>query len=102
MDKKIISYQEYYNMRPDEFQSGDIIEAKVVLVIGYGGDYAVYVAPDTSWTAERIAGQGDKIVGPTILKSGHERDADTWIANRAEVVGSGLFPVATAGRWPRR
>ena len=99
---RIISYQEYRNMRPNEFQPGDIIEAKVVLVVGYGEDYAVYIAPDASWTAEQTAAQGDKIDGYVALETGYERAPNSWAANRAEVTGRGLFRSATVGRWPRR
>lgn len=99
---RVLSYQEYYQMASSEFKEGDIIEARVVMVIGYGKDYAIYVAPDGSWNARKIARQGDKICGTTLLKSGHEETEDTWAANRAEVVGSGLFPSATVDRWPRR
>ena len=82
---RTLTYQQYYNMRPDEFQPGDIIQANVVLVVGYGGDLAAYVAPDESWDAETIARQGDKIM-----------------LTRGEQVVEGLFPTVGYGRHYRR
>jgi hypothetical protein len=58
-----IDYREYYRMRGDEFQPGDVIEARIVMVLGHGNDYTVYVAPDASWEADQIAKGGDKVYG---------------------------------------
>ena len=110
MAGRIFDYQTYYNTAPAEFQPGDIIEARVVLVVGYSGDYAVYVAPDASWDAERIVREGDKVVGrcPDALIQGRrtlagiETMGDGWMGERDEMVGSGLFPSATVGRYPRQ
>lgn len=85
MMPRILTYQQYYNMRSDEFQPGDVIQANLVLTIGYGNDMAVYVAPDRSWDAEQIARQGDKVT-----------------LTRGEKVAEGLFPTAAAGRHYRR
>jgi len=82
---RVLTYQQYYNMRPDEFKPGDVIQANLVLVVGHGGDMAVYVAPDASWDAEMVAQAGDKIV-----------------PGRGEKVAEGLFPSVAHERHYRR
>jgi len=76
-----LTYQQYYNMRSNEFEPGDVIQANLVLVVGYGGDMAVYVAPDESWDADRVAREGDKVP-----------------LARGEKVAEVLFPTAAHGR----
>ena len=80
-----LSYKDYWNMKPSEFEPGDVVEARLVLVVGHGGDYAVYVAPDATWDAERIAREGDKVT-----------------LTRGEAVGKSLFPSVADGRYYRR
>ena len=80
-----LSYQEYYNMGSDKFLPGDVIQANVVLVIGYGGDYAIYVAPDETWDTEEVASVGDKMP-----------------LTRGEKIGENLFPTAVHGHYYRR
>ncbi len=72
-------------MPGDEFKDGDVIEARLVLVLGRGNDYAVYVAPDAEMPAEQIAREGDKVD-----------------LTRGEAAGEALFPVAVHGRHYRR
>ena len=55
-----LTYREYYRMRPDEFESGDQIAVKLVLVLGYSGDYAVYVGEEDD-DADEVARHGDKV-----------------------------------------
>jgi len=80
-----LSYQEYYSMSSDKFLPGDVIQANVVLVVGHGDDYAVYVAPDGTWDAERVATEGNK--SPSRCGT---------------AIGENLFPVAAHNRRYRR
>ncbi len=82
---RILSYREYWNMRSDEFQPGDVIEARLVLVLGHGGDYAIYVAPDAEMDAEQIAREGDKLY-----------------SDEGMAVGNAVFSVAVHDRYYRR
>ena len=63
-----LTYQQYYNMRGDEFRDGDRISVKLVCVLGHGDDYAVYKGT-TDQTDEEIAEGGDKVYGDEIGKA---------------------------------
>lgn len=55
-----LTYQQYYQMRPDEFQPGDEIAVKLVLVLGYNNDYALYAGFPAD-SADHVARHGDKV-----------------------------------------
>ena len=55
-----LTYKQYYNMCGDEFQDGDRIAVKLVCVLGYGGDYAIYLGT-TDMTDDQVARNGDKL-----------------------------------------
>lgn len=59
---RILQYEDYWKMGSDDFQPGDAIVAKVVLVLGYDNDYSVYVAPSTDSTDEELINEGDKVL----------------------------------------
>lgn len=70
---KQLTYQQYYHMRPDEFRDGDEIAVKLVLVLGHGGDYALFAGFPAD-SADHVARHGDKElfrerVAETLFKS---------------------------------
>jgi hypothetical protein len=69
---RLLDYKDYYHMPGQDFQPLDVIELRLVLVLGYGNDYAIYYAPEADgWDARRIAHEGDKldaIRGPEVAK----------------------------------
>ena len=55
-----LSYKDYYNMCGEEFQDGDQISVKLVVVLGDGKDYAIYLGT-TDMSDDEVAQNGDKI-----------------------------------------
>lgn len=64
-----LTYTQYYQMRPDEFRSGDEIAVKLVLAIGYSSDYAVYVGEEDE-SADHVSRHGDKVAQSTKVAEG--------------------------------
>ena len=74
-----LTYRQYYHMTPSEFQDGDHISVKLVCVLGYGNDYAIYMGT-TDMSDEEIAQSGDKVytydgekVGPALFRTATEQ-----------------------------
>ena len=80
----MLSYQEYYNMRPSEFRDGDAITVKLALVLGYGNDFAIY-AGTSDMSDEEVVRNGDKV--------------DSWSADQE--LPKALFRSAVSGRFYR-
>lgn len=84
MSGKTYSYKTYRRTAGGAFGPADIVEARLVLVLGHDNDYAVYVALDESMPPQVIAAQGDKVAG-----------------DQGRAVAEALWRVATAGRHHR-
>ena len=75
------NFFDWMNVSPDVLGPGDAIALKVVAVVGYDNDFAVYAGP-TNWTKERVAEEGDKLFDEETCK--------------------GMFPqIARTGRYVR-
>ena len=57
---RVLTFQQYYNMRGEEFQVGDMVGVRVVAWVGYCNTWAAYSGP-AGWTDRQIAMSGDKI-----------------------------------------
>ena len=75
-----LTYKDYYSMSPNEFKPGDEVAVKVVAVVGWDGDYAVYTGPG-GWTDDMVAHTGDKVYG-----------------KQGRALGEALFPSVAEGR----
>lgn len=78
-----LSYGKYRSMSSDQFEAGDFVVVKVAIVVGYHGDYAVYLG-ESETEGAAIAAYGDKLSGM-----------------RGREAAEALVPVLTYGRVAR-
>jgi hypothetical protein len=62
----MLTYAQYYKMRPSEFKPNDAVAVKIVAVIMAVGYWTAYSGP-TDWTDEQVARDGDKLPMPAAV-----------------------------------
>jgi hypothetical protein len=64
MEMSIVSRAKVYMEGGHILNPDDIVAVKMVTVIGWGGDFAVYQGP-TDWTDQEVSERGDKVSAET-------------------------------------